>query len=345
MAKTKAQQAVAAARQVKKNAKEAQRAAKKQQMEQKKKKKTEEKQAERLRKVMVTYEENNHKNERDYVVQMIDSNPAWVPKLAKVIRQGGMRILLELEEKEASAEAVDYGEKWKGKAKTLLELPTSVLQEMIMATVDPQHPVPELTSKSDEWWKACFKYQFHVDEKTPLPQHPVIRHMLVLKEMGRARVEHLGSNRLKISDKKLESMDVQDFLFYKMTVRNFQQKAGEVIDDSDGAAPSCILRSLIENEEVELPTLKAGKGPWRLSSAGDPGCMVTAQGCPLQFQAGSYFTECPEPSEKWKYEIDAKAAAEATGTFFRNQHAQANQQASGVAGALAASPARRLRLS
>ena len=226
MAKTKAQQAVAAARQVKKNAKEAQRAAKKQQMEQKKKKKTEEKQAERLRKVMVTYEENNHKNERDYVVQMIDSNPAWVPKLAKVIRQGGMRILLELEEKEASAEAVDYGEKWKGKAKTLLELPTSVLQEMIMATVDPQHPVPELTSKSDEWWKACFKYQFHVDEKTPLPQHPLIRHMLVLKEMGRARVEHLGSNRLKISDKKLESMDVQDFLFYKMTVRNFQQKAG-----------------------------------------------------------------------------------------------------------------------
>ena len=183
MAKTKAQQAVAAARQVKKNAKEAQRAAKKQQMEQKKKKKTEEKQAERLRKVMVTYKENNHKNERDYVVQMIDSNPAWVPKLAKVIRQGGMRILLELEEKEASAEAVDYGEKWKGKAKTLLELPTSVLQEMIMATVDPQHPVPELTSKSDEWWKACFKYQFHVDEKTPLPQHPLIRHMLVLKEM------------------------------------------------------------------------------------------------------------------------------------------------------------------
>ena len=76
MAETKAQAAASAARQIKKNAKEAQRAVKRQQMEQKKKNKSEEKQAERLRRVIVTYEENNHKNEQDHVVQMIDSNPA-----------------------------------------------------------------------------------------------------------------------------------------------------------------------------------------------------------------------------------------------------------------------------
>ena len=122
---------------------------------------------------MVTYEDNNHKKERDYVVQMIDSNPAWVPKLAKVIRQGGMRILLQLEEKEASVEAVDYGEMWKGRA----NLSISVMQEMILATVEPQ---PDLNSKADDWWTASFKYQFHVDEKTPLPQHSLVRHVVVL---------------------------------------------------------------------------------------------------------------------------------------------------------------------
>ena len=134
-------------------------------------------------------------------------------------------------------------------------------------------------------------------------------------------------------------MDVQDFLFYKMTIRNFQQRDGEVAE-APGGGQTCILRSVI------VPRLKPTHGPCKLSSASDPGCMVTAQGCLLQFRAGTYFADHPDPPTKWKYEIDAQAAAAATGTFFRNQHAQANQQANSAAAAsgVAPSPLRHVRV-
>ena len=89
---------------------------------------------------------------------------------------------------------------------------------MILATVEPQL---DLNSKTDEWWAACFKYQFHVDEKTPLPQHSFSRHVMVLKEMERARRT------------------------WDQTVCRAATRA-----ETPNGTKACILRSLIDIEEL-----------------------------------------------------------------------------------------------
>ena len=38
--------------------------------------------ATKLRKVIQTYDANSHKVDRDYIVEMLEANPSWVPKLA-----------------------------------------------------------------------------------------------------------------------------------------------------------------------------------------------------------------------------------------------------------------------
>ena len=71
----------------KKQTKAAQRELKKKQRENKKKLEQQTKAASKLRRVIKTYDENSHKSDRDYIVEMLDANPAWVAKLAMVIRQ------------------------------------------------------------------------------------------------------------------------------------------------------------------------------------------------------------------------------------------------------------------
>ena len=117
----------------KKQTKAAQRELKKKQRENKKKLEQQTKAASKLRRVIKTYDENSHKSDRDYIVEMLDANPAWVAKLAMVIRQGGMKILIDLESKgENDSQALDYGPCWKGKnVRTFLKLPA--LQAMILA--------------------------------------------------------------------------------------------------------------------------------------------------------------------------------------------------------------------
>ena len=94
----------------KKQTKAAQRELKKKQRENKKKLEQQTKAASKLRRVIKTYDENSHKSDRAYIVEMLDANPAWVAKLAMVIRQGGMKILIDLETKgENDSNALDYG--------------------------------------------------------------------------------------------------------------------------------------------------------------------------------------------------------------------------------------------
>ena len=102
-----------------------------------------------------------HKVDRDYIVEMLEANPSWVPKLASVIRQGGMKILMDIEKAdcENTAPEVDVGKKWKGKnVRTLLAMPTHVISSMVMSTLpeDTDEPL-----RDDEWWQAAFCYQMH----------------------------------------------------------------------------------------------------------------------------------------------------------------------------------------
>ena len=100
----------------KKQTKAAQHELKKKQRENKKKLEQQTRAASKLRRVIKTYDENSRKSDRDYIVEMLDANPAWVAKLAMVIRQGGMKILIDLETKgEKDSDALDYGPRWKGK--------------------------------------------------------------------------------------------------------------------------------------------------------------------------------------------------------------------------------------
>ena len=288
---------------------------KKKAQEEKKKDNMEKKQAEKLRKVMQTYETNNHKNERDYIVSMIDSNPGWVSKLAKVIRQGGMRLLLELEAKEAAEENVDYGDKWKGKAKTLLALPTAVMQRMVLASLKQGLSLQEL-EKDDDWWKKCFAYRFHCDDETPLPQHSLVKHTLVLEEFGKARVQALGHNRLEDNPKKLELMETRDFLFWRMVETQHE-------DETKTSKLVCALT----DKAHDLPRLTSEQGPWRLSDAWSPSALVIARNCPLQFKAADYFQELASSSDRWKYEVDAVAAAKAASAYISRLHSEAAENA------------------
>ena len=56
--------------------------AEKKQREEKAKLKQQTKAATKLPKVIQTYDANSHKVDRDYIVEMLEANPSWVPKLA-----------------------------------------------------------------------------------------------------------------------------------------------------------------------------------------------------------------------------------------------------------------------
>ena len=154
--------------QAKKATKAKQREQRKKQREEKAKLKQQTKAATKLPKVIQTYDANSHKVDRDYIVEMLEANPSWVPKLASVIRQGGMKILMDIEKAdcENNAPQVDFGEKWKGKnVRTLLGMPINVLISMVMSTLpeDAEEPL-----RDDEWWQAAFCYQMHCTKDTPL---------------------------------------------------------------------------------------------------------------------------------------------------------------------------------
>lgn len=68
--------------QAKKATKAKQREQRKKQREEKAKLKQQTKAATKLPKVIQTYDANSHKVDRDYIVEMLEANPSWVPKLA-----------------------------------------------------------------------------------------------------------------------------------------------------------------------------------------------------------------------------------------------------------------------
>eukprot|EP00439_Symbiodinium_sp_Y106_P027561 s8451_g3.t1 len=287
--------------QAKKATKAKQREQRKKQREEKAKLKQQTKAATKLPKVIQTYDANSHKVDRDYIVEMLEANPSWVPKLASVIRQGGMKILMDIEKAdcENNAPQVDFGEKWKGKnVRTLLGMPINVLISMVMSTLpeDAEEPL-----RDDEWWQAAFCYQMHCTKDTPLPADKMNRYIIVMEEYARLRVAAIG-NRLTALRKPLKDMQMDDFVIYKI------QKAENPSNDNE-KPNALVLLNTITNESNELPALKSHQGPWAVKDGRDPETFVTANECPLQFKARDYFPRMPVACAKWDYFVDAHAVA------------------------------------
>ena len=277
---------------------------KKKQREQKQTVKQQTKAAGKLRKVMQHYDANSHKVDRDYIVEMLEANPSWVAKLASVIRQGGMKILMELEQNDQDQTAgLDFGAKWKGRnVKTLMAMPQQVMENMIMATLKEDTVWP--TDKTQLWWQAAFRYQMHCTDDTPLPYDKMNRYVMVMEEYARMRVAAIG-NRLEGLKKKFETLTLQDFEIYHIHDPATNVEFGDKKDDP------CVLKNLLTNEEYELPALKKHQGAWTLQNANDPDTLITAKDCPLQFRAVDYFPRMPKASEKWGYLVDAAQVAKA----------------------------------
>ena len=253
--------------------------------------------ASKLRRVIKTYDENSHKSDRDYIVEMLDANPAWVAKLAMVIRQGGMKILIDLESKgENDSQALDYSPRWKGKnLRTFLKLPMDALQAMILATLPKGTKMPDMT---DEWWVAAFQFQFHVTEDTLLPKHDLLRCIMVVEEFARLRVAEIGNRIEKIlSGGQLDKLTESDFAIFQLEAHQPEEAA------SASKQHSAVLKCLLD-EAQDLPALKPNQGPWKMDDGNSPDAMITAKDCPLQFRASDYFPKLPAPGNRWTYHVD-----------------------------------------
>ena len=290
----------------KKQTKAAQRELKKKQRENKKKLEQQTRAASKLRRVIKTYDENSHKSDRDYIVEMLDANPAWVAKLAMVIRQGGMKILIDLETKgEKDSDALDYGPRWKGKnVRTFLKLPMDALQAMILATLPKGTKTPDMT---DEWWVAAFQFQFHVTEDTLLPKHDLLRCIMVVEEFARLRVAEIG-NRIEniLGEGQLDKLTNRDFAIFQLEAHQPAEAA------SASKQHSAVLKCSVLGEAQDLPALKPNQGPWKMDDGNSPDAMITAKDCPLQFRASDYFPKLPATGNRWTYHVDADALARKT---------------------------------
>ena len=124
-----------------------------------------------FQKAMNTYFERAIQEDRQYVLQMLTENDAWVPRLAALFRCGAMKTLLEKGQlDEDGTNAADAEEPmWKGKVYKILSLPLDAKLSMVKQFV--KLDIEDEADAGGPWLNLVMKYLFHIDESTPLPKH------------------------------------------------------------------------------------------------------------------------------------------------------------------------------
>lgn len=236
------------------------------------------------------YEQNSVETDLAFIQSSLAETPAFVAPLARLMRQGALNALLRLNTAQPEQPDSQEGEKWRGKARKLLELPVPVMVSMLSA---PEVHLSTEEQNEEALVKHLFGVQFWITEDTPLPTHPNIRYIATLEKFAQKRVEDLGFTPLLSAGK--------DHWSDSMPVWKLEGNS---------------LHFLLTGEASALPTLPGG-GEWELSDPLCPACVAEAPVEVWNTQCRGLFPAvakiCPEA--KWKYvldEIDVKAAASAT---------------------------------
>lgn len=158
-----------------------------------------------------------------YVHDMVDSNPSWVPWLETLFKTGRMERFVKkqgasgLDEDE---DDIELGRKVSSRVTKLAKLPKRDLFELLTA-LRPNFPAEDA---SDELGRALFKYIMHIDDNTPWPLEPKSRHMNVLIQLCRMRDNDCGRRLSTFDMSTLISAGVNSLAFFEVIGTNLKYK-------------------------------------------------------------------------------------------------------------------------
>ena len=130
---------------------------------QKKQQRAEAKNEQIFEKALSKYELTHTESDRLYILSMLEQNVGWVKPLANLIRSGAFNNLLRPKNEELPG---GEAEKWRGRARKLVDVPSAVKVDMLNVTL--KHPPP---NPAPAWLDVAFMVQFWISEATPLPEH------------------------------------------------------------------------------------------------------------------------------------------------------------------------------
>ena len=241
-----------------------------------------------LTKALEKFEKTSAQSDLHFITTSLNSTPAWIAPLARLIRQGAMNSLLRVGSAQDEAGQVQSA-KWQGKAKTILELPADVLSEMLVASgLTLPADASEETHPMDKICKAWF----WITPETLLPKHRDIRYVNILCGLAKARVDELGFKYWHAKSDFLAPMwEVEEnILCWNMGPES---------------------RKYVQ----ELPALPEG-AVWELSDDCSPSCLVTSSAQKkISFECRSFFeaVDSINPAVRWDYVLADEDNSEAAG--------------------------------
>ncbi|CAK9055955.1 unnamed protein product [Durusdinium trenchii] len=235
-----------------------------------------------------------------FVTDTLQDNPRWIQPLAGLIRSGALNGILKDNFDEENASSV--GPKWKGRAKTWLQLPLEMKVAMIEATGLSLQP----DLRTDDFVKRAFQLQFWVGAGPKIPlKRTDIRQVSTLERFAKLRVESLGVNYLNLLNSKEPLKANMDLHIWSVT----------------GNTLCCCALAKTEEDGLEYELLPLAKGDrWILSDRASPSCRVRSELKPnlYDFLCWDFFSdessrELPDYESTWD-EPDNEAAEDILST-------------------------------
>ena len=226
--------------------------------------------------------------DRQFILSQLEENTMYIAPLAQLMRHGALKTLLKWHEGETTDNAEpEKGPKWRGKARTLMQLPLDAKLSMMQKVITnfPQAKVSE-SHDDAEWLDCIFQAELWIADDTLIPKHPDIKLLKTLESLAQDRVEKLGfsfsaGRPLKVGDKSafviwdLEGQSLSFNLDYKQpsrkTLPTLPEEAVWVL--SDPFSPSCVVHPADEPNSsfaILCHTLFQEVSDWKPSGKWEP---------------------------------------------------------------------------